>query len=48
MLFWIYWAMCLALCALIIDNLFREKKGRAQLVAALVLIPVLLRVLLIK
>jgi hypothetical protein len=48
MLTWIYWAICLLMIVLVLRNLYREKSLREQWVAAMVLIPLLLRVLMIK
>ena len=48
MLTWIYWAICLLMIVLVLRNLYREKSLREQWVAAMVVIPLLLRVLMIK
>lgn len=48
MLTWIYWTICLLMILLVLRNLYREKSLREQWVAAMVLIPLLLRVLMIK
>ena len=45
---WIYWAICLLMIVLVLRNLYREESLREQWVAAMVLIPLLLRVLMIK
>jgi hypothetical protein len=45
---WIYWAICLLMIVLVLRNLYREKSLREQWVAAMVLIPLLLRVFMIK
>jgi hypothetical protein len=45
---WIYWAICLFMVALVLRSLYREKSLREQWVAAMVLVPLLLRVLMIK
>jgi hypothetical protein len=45
---WIYWAICLFMIILVLRSLYREKSLREQWVAAMVLIPLLLRVLMIK
>jgi hypothetical protein len=47
-MFWIYWSIITVLCLGLIAELFSERNWREQLTAALVLVPVLLRVLLIK
>jgi len=48
MLFWIYIAIVFISCALIIIELFNEKKIKNQLAFALVLLPLLLRAFMIK
>lgn len=48
MLFWIYWLMAVLLMALTVRELWRAPNWRTQLASALVLLPVLLRVLLFK
>lgn len=45
---WIYWAICLLMVVLVLRNLYREKSLREQWVAAMVLIPLLLRVFMVK
>jgi hypothetical protein len=45
---WIYWAITVFAIVLVLRNLFREKSLREQWVAAMVLIPLLLRALFIK
>ena len=45
---WIYWGICLFMIILVLRSLYREKSLREQWVAAMVLIPLLLRVLMIK
>lgn len=45
---WIYWAITLLMIVLVLRSLYREKSLREQIVAAMVLIPLLLRVLMIK
>jgi hypothetical protein len=45
---WIYWAICLLMVVLVLRSLYREKSLREQWVAAMVLIPLLLRVFMIK
>jgi hypothetical protein len=45
---WIYWAICLFMVVLVLRSLYREKSLREQWVAAMVLVPLLLRVLMIK
>lgn len=48
MLTWIYWAITLFMIILVLRSLYREKSLREQIVAAMVLVPLLLRVLMIK
>ncbi|MBK6765847.1 MAG: hypothetical protein IPG71_05810 [bacterium] len=48
MLFWTYWLLAALLLALIARELWRASEWRMQLAAALVLLPLLLRVLLFK
>jgi membrane protein YdbS with pleckstrin-like domain len=48
MLFWIYIAIVLVCAVLIIIELFDEKEIKNQFALALILIPLLLRVFLIK
>ena len=48
MLTWIYWTICLLMIVLVLRNLYREESLREQWVAAMVLVPLLLRVLMIK
>ncbi len=45
---WIYWAITLFMIILVLRSLYREKSLREQIVAAMVLVPLLLRVLMIK
>ena len=45
---WIYWTICLLMIFLVLRNLYREESLREQWVAAMVLVPLLLRVLMIK
>ena len=45
---WIYWAITAFMIILILRSLYREKSLREQVVAAMVLVPLLLRVLMIK
>lgn len=45
---WIYWAITLLMIVLVLRSLYREKSLREQIVAAMVLVPLLLRVLMIK
>jgi hypothetical protein len=47
-MFWIYWCIVTLLCLGLVAELFSERSWREQVTAALVLVPVLLRVLLIK
>ena len=48
MLTWIYWAITAFMIVLVLRSLYREKSLREQIVAAMVLVPLLLRVLMIK
>jgi hypothetical protein len=48
MLFWIYWLITAVIAALVVRELWNGNDWRRQLSAALVLIPLLLRALLIK
>jgi len=45
---WIYWTITVFMSILVLYNLYREKSLREQIVAAMVLVPLLLRVLMIK
>ena len=45
---WIYWAITVFFIVLVVRNLYREKSLREQWVAAMVLVPLLLRALMIK
>ncbi len=45
---WIYWAITVFIIILVGRSLFREKSLREQWVAAMVLVPLLLRALFIK
>jgi hypothetical protein len=45
---WVYWAIDLLIIVLVVRSLFREKSLREQWVAAMVLVPLLLRALFIK
>ncbi len=45
---WTYWAITLLMIVLVLRSLYREKSLREQIVAAMVLVPLLLRVLMIK
>ncbi len=45
---WIYWAITVLFIALVVRNLYRERSLREQWVAAMVLIPLVLRALFIK
>ena len=45
---WIYWAITVFILVLVVRSLYREKSLREQFVAAMVLVPLLLRVLFIK
>ena len=44
----IYWAIVMFAIVLVVRSLYREKSLREQLVAAMVLVPLLLRALFIK
>lgn len=48
LLTWIYWAITVFFIVLVGRCLFREKSLREQWVAAMVLVPLLLRALMIK
>ena len=45
---WIYWVITVFFIVLVVRNLYREKSLREQFVAAMVLVPLLLRALFIK
>jgi hypothetical protein len=45
---WIYWAITVFIIVLVVRSLYREKSLREQWVAAMVLVPLLLRALFIK
>ena len=45
---WIYWAITAFMIILVLRSLYREKSLREQIVAAMVLVPLLLRMLMIK
>ena len=45
---WVYWAITVLMIVLVVRCLYREKSLREQFVAAMVLVPLLLRVLFIK
>ena len=47
-LMWIYWAIDVLVIILVVRSLYREKSLREQYVAAMVLLPLLLRALFIK
>lgn len=47
-LMWIYWTITVFMTLLVLRSLYREKSLREQIVAAMVLVPLLLRVLMIK
>ncbi|MCB9357963.1 MAG: hypothetical protein H6508_07170 [Calditrichaeota bacterium] len=48
MLFWTYWLLAALIGALAVRELYAEGDWRRKLSAAIVLIPILLRVLLLK
>jgi hypothetical protein len=48
LLTWIYWAITALMIVLVFKSLYREKSLREQIVAAMVLVPLILRVLMIK
>jgi hypothetical protein len=48
LLTWIYWAITALMIVLVLKSLYREKSLREQIVAAMVLVPLILRVLMIK
>ena len=45
---WIYWAITVFVIVLVVRSLYREESLREQYVAAMVLIPLLLRAFFIK
>lgn len=45
---WVYWAITVLMIVLVVRSLYREKSLREQYVAAMVLVPLLLRVFFIK
>lgn len=45
---WIYWAITVFVIVLVVRSLYREKSLREQYVAAMVLVPLLLRAFFIK
>jgi len=45
---WIYWAITVFVIVLVVRSMYRQKSLREQWVAAMVLIPLLLRALFIK
>jgi hypothetical protein len=45
---WIYWAIDVLVIILVVRSLYREKSLREQFVAAMVLVPLLLRAFFIK
>ncbi len=45
---WIYWLICLGLLAVIISEIFRERGFWKQVSAAMIIIPLILRVLMLK
>lgn len=45
---WIYWLICLGLLIVVIAELFREKSVWKQISAAMIVIPLVLRVLMLK
>jgi hypothetical protein len=47
-LMWVYWAINVLAIVLVVRSLYREKSLREQYVAAMVLLPLLLRALFIK
>lgn len=48
MLFWFYWALVLGLAVLVVRSLLVTRDWRLQGTAALVLVPLVLRILLVK
>ena len=48
MLFWIYWLITATVALGLVREIWRGRDWRGQAVAALVLLPLLLRVLLVK
>lgn len=45
---WVYWAITVFVLVLVVRSLYREKSLREQFVAAMVLVPLLLRMFFIK
>ncbi len=45
---WVYWAITVLMIVLVVRSLYRETSLREQFVAAMVLVPLLLRVFFIK
>lgn len=45
---WVYWAITVLMIVLVVRCLYRETSLREQFVAAMVLVPLLLRVFFIK
>jgi len=45
---WVYWAITVFVIVLVVRSLYREKSLREQYVAAMVLVPLLLRAFFIK
>ena len=45
---WVYWSIVVLSIILVVRNLYREKSLREQLVAAMVLVPLILRAFFIK
>lgn len=45
---WVYWLICLGLLAVVLIELFREKNVWKQISAAMIIIPLVLRALMLK
>lgn len=45
---WTYWLMCLGLLAVIVSEIFKEKGFWKQVSAAMIIIPLILRALMLK
>ncbi|MCC6476231.1 hypothetical protein IT157_04175 [bacterium] len=48
MLFWIYWIICISALVLSLRSFFHAKEWKHELSAALVMLPLVLRVLFLK
>lgn len=45
---WVYWGIDVLVIVLVVRSLYREKSLREQIVAAMVLVPLLLRAFFVK